>query len=383
VKTKVLLLHTSVGYGIKVTAENIFKELQKSPDFESRIEDIQKVQSGVTNSVIQNTYVTILDYFSGLWGFLYSSNFIMSIVLPMRKFLASFQSSRTLKLLREYQPAIVVSTQAAPSGIIAYLKSKGLYRGKLVVVFSDYHLHPFWLFDETDLYICNIQQQADILKQMGVPSSKIAVTGMPLPDKFLTPVNKEEAASATGLLTTMPVVLVTSGGRARGAIKEVFLRLLRSNKSFQVVLVCGRNEELKQELEKISAPVRHPTKILGYVDNMDMLMAAATVMVGKTGGPTMAEAVARRLPMVLTDVRPGHEQENLNYLTRNDVVVFGRIPAEVVYLVESVLDGKRLVNLDKAYELIIKPKGSISVTQALTEIKPAPPVVKVQNYQTK
>jgi processive 1,2-diacylglycerol beta-glucosyltransferase len=381
VKTKILILHTSVGYGIKVTAENIYKELEKSEEFEPRIEDIQKVQSGMTNSVMEKTYVTILDYFSGLWGFLYSSNFVLSIVLPLRKFIASFQSARTLKLLREFQPAMVVSTQAAPTGIIAYLKSKGLYVGKLVAVFSDYHLHEFWLFDEVDLYICNIQWQADILKQMGVPAHRIAVTGMPMTEKFLKPITREDAAQEAGLLTSMPVVLVTSGGRARGAIKEVFLRLLRSSRSFQVVLVCGKNEELKAELEKITSPRNHPVKILGYVNNMEVLMSASSVMVGKTGGPTMAEAVVKKLPMVLTDVRPGHEQMNLDYLVRNEVVVYGRIPAEVVFHVESVLDGKRIVNLDKAYELIIKPQGSVTVTAALSAIKPELPPVKVQNYQ--
>jgi len=38
-----------------------------------------------------------------------------------------------LELLREFQPVIVISTDATSSAVVAYLKSKGLYHGKLVI----------------------------------------------------------------------------------------------------------------------------------------------------------------------------------------------------------------------------------------------------------
>src|SRR5512146_3050296 len=136
-KTKVLILHTAVGHGIKVTAQNIFDRLQKSGRFEVRIEEIGKIESGWFAHSLEKTYLTILEKISPLWGFLYNSKIVLSLALPLRKFIASFKSRRTLEILREFQPAIVISTQAIPTGVIAYLKSKGLYRGKLAAVFSD------------------------------------------------------------------------------------------------------------------------------------------------------------------------------------------------------------------------------------------------------
>lgn len=380
-KQKILILHTSVGYGIKVTAENVFEALSKSDQFDVRIEDIQKVESGVFVSSSQKIYTTILDYVSSLWGFLYSSKVVLALTLPLRKITASFKSKRTLELLRNFQPAVVISTQAAPSAVMAYLKSKGLYRGKLVAVFSDYHLHPFWCFDEIDLYICNIKEQADELKRMGVVEEKIAVTGMPLAEKFFVKIDKESACRSVGLLTTMPTVLVTSGGRARGAVKEIFLKLLRSQKSYQIIVVCGRNDKLKADLEKISSPVSHPIKILGYVNNMEVLMSASDVMVGKTGGPTMCEAVVKRLPMVITDVRPGHEWINLAYLVQNKIVGYARIPREVVFLVEEILSGRVKRNWEEIDLKIIKPQGSITVVEAIKNIAPKSDPVLVKNYQ--
>lgn len=380
-KTRVLILHTSVGYGIKITAKGICDRLLSSEEFSPRVEDVQEIEKGLSVSVMQKVYLTIIERMSWLWGFLYNARLVMWVMLPLRKWIASFKANRTLKILREYQPAVVISTQAAPTGIVAYLKAKGLYRGKLVAAFSDYHLHRFWLFDEVDLYMCNIQEQADQLRAMGVTPDRIVVTGMPVLEKYLKKVPREDACASFGLLTSMPVVLMSGGRRGLIASKEIFLRLLRSPKSFQVVVVAGKNEELKAELEKISAPARHPVKILGFVDNQDLLMDAASLIISKPGGPTIAEAVSKRLPVIITDAHPGHEEANKDYLVRQGVAGYGRIPREVVYLVEQALEGKQINQQEQAFRLLIEPKNRKTVVEALKLIRPEPKGLTIKNYQ--
>ena len=175
----------------------------------------------------------------------------------------------------------------------------------------------------------------------------------------------------------------TSGARSRNSNKEIFLKLLRSPKSFQVVAVCGRNDPLKEELEAISAPGNHPVKIFGFVDNMHLLMSAADVLVGKTGGPTMAEAVVKKLPIIITDAKPGHELINLNYLLAHGVIDFARIPREAVFLVEQVLDGRIRRNWQQAYELVVRPNKAEEIVSAINRIKPKIQASnpKVRNYQ--
>ncbi len=382
-KTKVLVLHTSVGYGIKATADNVAEQLNLSGKYEVLTHDIEKVESGMATSAVRNVYLALLDRVSSLWGFLYNSKVVMFVSLPLRKFIFSFKSKNVLKILREFQPAIVISTQTVPSGVMAYLKAKGLYLGKLVIVFSDYHLHPFWLYDEADLYICNIPEQAAELRKMGVPESKIRITGTLIAQKFFKNIDREKALDELGLLKSMPVVLMGGAGRARASNKEIYKQLLRSSRSFQVVVICGKNEQLRQELMSISAPAPHPVKILGYVDNMDVLMSAADVLIYKTGGPSMAEAVVKKLPMILTDIRPGHELINLDYLVDKGVAKYARIPREAVIMAEQVLDGKIVFNHESNFEAIVKPKGSVELTSAIDEIAPEPVGLKVSHYQEK
>src|SRR6185436_3521194 len=126
-KTKVLVLYTSVGFGIKVTADNVVEQLVASGKYEVRGEDIEKAEAGAATSAVKNIYLMLLDRISPVWGFLYNSKIVLALTLPLRKFIFSFKSKNILKILREFQPAIVISTQTVPSGIMAYLKSKDLY----------------------------------------------------------------------------------------------------------------------------------------------------------------------------------------------------------------------------------------------------------------
>ncbi|MEJ0021695.1 MAG: glycosyltransferase [Candidatus Doudnabacteria bacterium] len=307
------------------------------------------------------------------------------ISLPLRKPLAGLKSKNVLELLREFQPYIVISTQTISTGIVAHLKSKGLYQGRLVAVFSDFHTHTFWVYHEVDLYLCAIAEQVSDLIKLGVPKEKIAVTGMILAEKFNAKIDKDQARREAGLLTTMPVILLFNGARPRMGVKAVFTRLLRSPRSFQILVVCGLNQELKTELEKISPPGPHPVKILGYADNMDVLMSAADVMVGKTGGPTMGEALLKKLPIILTNIHPGHEQSNLEYLVRNNIAQYARNPTEAVFFVEQILDGKLKKDWEHAFSKLIAPKGAVSVASAIGRIRPEEPEkyggITVKNYQ--
>lgn len=384
-KTKVLILHTSVGHGIKATAVNIGEKLELSEKYEVRVEDIQKIVGGRSGKGLEKLYLLIMEKFSFLWGFLYNSKLVLWLSLPFRKFVASFRSKNVLKLLREFQPAIVISTQTISTGIMAYLKSKGLYRGQLVAVFSDFHTHQFWVYDEVDLYLCAIAEQVSDLAHLGVAKEKIAVTGMILAEKFNKTIDKNDARREVGLLTTMPVVLLFNGARPRMEIKQMFTRLLRSPRSFQIVAVCALNDQLKMELEAISPPGPHPVKILGYADNIDILMSAADVLVGKTGGPTMGEALLKKLPIILTDIHPGHEQVNLEYLVRNNIAQYARNPAEALFFIEQILDGKLRKDWNHSFSKLISPKGTASVTEAIDRIRPQEPVkfggLTVKNYQ--
>jgi len=364
---KILILHTSVGHGIKITAQNIYMRLIKSGKYEARIEDFHEVQPGLAVTVLEKIYFFFTETAPWIWAFLYTEA-VASIAIPLRMIPASFRYKKILAQIRNFQPDIVISTETVPTGVVAYLKKKNLYSGKLAVAFSDYHLHRFWLYDEVDLYLCNISEQATELQALGVPAKKTAVTGMVVSDKYLEKVSRAEAAAKHEIDPKKKAVLVSGGRRGLQASREIVQKLLESPSPFQIIVVTGKNVRLKQELEQLSATASHDLKILGYVTDQEVLMSAADLIISKPGGPTIAEAVAKGLPVIVTDAHAGHEMKNMQYLEHHNVAFHGKNPAEVVKLVEMILRGEIKHDKALAFERIIKPKDSLELTAALKRL---------------
>src|SRR6202008_2870517 len=88
----------------------------------------------------------------------------------------------------------------------------------------------------------------------------------------------------------------------------------------EVVVVAGRNEALKKQLEAITSP-RHRLHVLGFTDQIDELMAVADLVVSKPGGLTTSEALARGAAMVIVNPTPGQESRNSDFLLENGAAI--------------------------------------------------------------
>lgn len=118
-----------------------------------------------------------------------------------------------------------------------------------------------------------------------------------------------------------PTVLVVGGGDGVGGLAALTTTLTaslaadRGATGAQVVVVCGRNAGLAASLAaRPDWPV--PVTVAGHVDAaaMSAWMAAADVLVTKAGPGTIAEALIRGLPMVLSGYLPGQERPNVAYV---------------------------------------------------------------------
>src|SRR3546814_14742070 len=70
---------------------------------------------------------------------------------------------------------------------------------------------------------------------------------------------------AMGLRDDLPTLLVLSGGFGMGPVGKILAALDKVSHSFQTVVVCGRNEELRRELA--AQDRKHPTRVLGFASN--------------------------------------------------------------------------------------------------------------------
>ena len=109
-------------------------------------------------------------------------------------------------------------------------------------------------------------------------------------------------------------MLVAGGTLGLSPAAAVVRRLLQLERDFQAIIVCGKNEELKKEIEALTAERRDRFCVLGFTPEMPDLLGAATLLLSKPGGLTTAESLARGLPMVILDPIGGQEERNSDVL---------------------------------------------------------------------
>lgn len=308
---KILILYTSVGLGHKTIAENIAQGLESS-DVEIKLADIGKVQSGRFETYVVTVHKFINKFLPFVWSFLYSYGHFL--ILPFRTLIAGFNYKQTKKLVDEFRPDLIITTQTTASAVINFLKQKKLYGGLFGIAFSDFHLHRYWLYEQADFYLANITEQKDEMVSLGISAKKIFVCGMNLPK--IESLNN--AKTKFGISPEQKVILVASGSLGLGLNKELIEKLAKE-RNVKVMVVCGKNQQEYEQLK--SNPKLSTVIILPFYSPMAELYKIADVFVSKPGGLSTAEALQFKLPIAMAFALPGQEKLNYEYLLKYNLVM--------------------------------------------------------------
>jgi processive 1,2-diacylglycerol beta-glucosyltransferase len=120
--------------------------------------------------------------------------------------------------------------------------------------------------------------------EIGLPADRITVSGIPVRAIFSEPVEPAAVLARYQLRSDLPTLLI-SGGAAGGVYTQaVVCQTLRMRNPFLAVVVCGRNEKLKEETTALVAAQPERYRVLGYTSDIPDLMRVATLFVGKPGG---------------------------------------------------------------------------------------------------
>lgn len=228
-------------------------------------------------------------------------------------------ASRTLfrafrRLLLREQWGMCLSTHFLPSQLAAGIPGVPPF----ALVITDHALHRYWVQPRVRRYFVASSRLADGVRKR-LPGAQVMDTGIPVAPGFTRPPFWQDARAALGLSMDDPVALVMGGGFGLAVESSVAAVRAAAVPNLQVIAVCGRNEAAHRRLLEQSDP--RTVRVLGYVDGIERLMAAATVVVTKPGGLTSSEALALGRPLILTRPIPGHEAGNVRVLTNLDVAL--------------------------------------------------------------
>ncbi len=167
--------------------------------------------------------------------------------------------------------------------------------------------------------------------RLGMSPSQMQITGLPVNPHFINSMTTKEAARAEfSLHPDLPAVLLVAGSEGMGAIHKTVAALDAEPLDAQLIVVCGRNQDLKAKLEQRAWINQH--RIFGYVTNyheMPRIMAASDIIVTKAGPSTISEAAIAGLPMIISDRIPGQETGNVRLVTENRAGIYLPKPERV------------------------------------------------------
>ena len=181
-----------------------------------------------------------------------------------------------------------------------------------------------------------------ICERLRVPESLITVSGIPIDPVFAELKDKRAMRRKHGLDQDRFTILVSAGGFGVGPVGHLLQALAQLSHPARVVMVCGRNEALKAELteaiKKLARRSMVSFTLLGFTTEMDELMTAADLYVGKPGGLTTSEALSKGLPMVVINPIPGQEERNSDHLLEQGAAIrCNNLPA-LAYKIDTLID---------------------------------------------
>lgn len=278
------------------------------------------------------------------------------------------KASRNLKAyLKEIKPDIVVSVfGVANYAVFDALKDLGWAHQIPFVIFVTDMTRSFlksWVHPEADMMIAMLPETRDQLVEYGFPAERIAVLdGLPVNPHFITePRGKEAARRELGIALDRFTVLVTMGGVANKNTIRFSRELADSGLPLQLIVACGRNTALKRKMERLASRVRIPIKVLGFTDQMPLLMDASDVAITKPGPGTIAELVQKEIPMLIDDIFTPMPQEkgNLDFALEKGIALAIDRGHPVTGLIRSLMQDPALYRKMVEATRAIKNPGSV------------------------
>ena len=164
---------------------------------------------------------------------------------------------------------------------------------------ADYPPH-FWIERQRQYFVCGSDRAVDQARSLGHPGNRISrASGMILHPRFYDPPVEGRVAERVriGLRPDLPTALVLFGGHGSQAMLDIADRLDRSKLELQLILICGRNDKLRDALQAQTS--RLPRFVEGFTAKVNHYMQLADFFIGKPGPGSVSEALAMKLPVIV------------------------------------------------------------------------------------
>ncbi len=333
---RVLIVSATVGAGDAGNARELARRLVEA-GHEAEVRDFLETPPLGIGKALSKGYEAELKHAPWAYELAFKMWFWLPFLLaPMARFLTLFTRRKVLQWVRETHADIVVSTYPVATQVLGELrrrangrrKARSALRVPAVNFITDFGFHPFWAHRGIDL---NLAVPPSTAEAVGHRTGRLSMTCGPLvsPDFLAAPGRRAIERARLGLRQDDLGVLISSGSWGVGALKETF-ELVANEPGLVPVVTCGRNSDLRSDLEELARQKGYRAHLLGWTDDMAGVMAASDVLVENAGGLTSLEAMGARLPLVTFRPIPGHGRNSATAMSAAGVSCLANTRDELV-----------------------------------------------------
>ncbi|MDR3686019.1 MAG: glycosyltransferase [Coriobacteriia bacterium] len=366
---RIALAYAAVGSGHRLVAESVQTAISvASPVAETALFDC--LSRGPASAWGSSAALTYTGAAGALYDAVWGSKLAGAVGRPLASAIGSAVLSQFIAELRAFEPDVVVATHALPALLAVRNRRAGRLKARTIAsVVTDWQVHAYWPRHGVDM-MCVPSEAAALTFGTGEP--RPTVTGIPVREQFLAPPSKPVARASLDIGSDSRVVLVLAGSKQAApyaALRRSLALALPeiAKQADEIILLAGDDEYAFEMSRALAGAGGSRLRVLRYVEDVAVLMAAADLGIIKPGGVASAECVACGLPTVVVGPAFGQERANARvlagagasaYVERPDVLAecVGRLLADTPVLErmrEACCDLRRPDAATRVAELVL------------------------------
>ena len=322
-KKKILILYSTLGGGHVTASKAIKQALDKlHPDkYEIELLDYFALLSDSLNKNLQRLYdnsvkfapmfyKTFFDFFDTKWQ--------LKVVSKLN---SPFIAGRIKKVLLKDDVDLLISTHPMWDYVLGEIWSKKKPHAPLITVILDsITIHNIWLLSKANYRIVPNEDSAKVItKDEDVDPKTIKTFGFPVDLQFSEKTNKPKVLKSLGLNPKLFTILVFATMENYKKSQILFEKLIFGKRDYNVIAICGRNKELYDKIKHLKKEKN--VKILNWTTQAPDIIKSSDLVITKAGGATVMECIASLKPMIITQVIPGQEEGNAEFIKKHKLGV--------------------------------------------------------------
>lgn len=364
---RILIVSASIGSGHHQAAQAVARQIAcQHPQARVQIVDFMAEENSYFNTLLKETYLTMLNLSPNMYDFLYRWTHIASTGSPVQNLLGVVMKKTMEKLIIQYRPQLIICTHPFPCAAASYLKRNGKISATLAAVVTDFTVHRLWVYREVDLYFVGTSEMRLELQKHGISGRRTHVTGIPISADFQQVLSKQAVLQELQLSPVLPTLLIMGGGLGLGGVEQALASIAGCTIPLQIIVITGNNHKLRESLAANIQTFKHRVRVIGFSSRIPELMACADLLITKPGALTVSEALVSKLPMILFESIPGQEKDNAAYLAKKGAALWLQNNNELSATVQRLISSPpQLQAMQAVAETLQRPYAAAHIVEII------------------